>query len=167
MAGVLYSPSGHRAYTAIIETILEKHCLGYMGITLMSICANNVLIHCQILTSVQQRWMIATNRPLVWTQLMVVTPVHATLDTLEMDKSAKVNGSLNFPAEMMPIMWEVHLKGCLSFIKTSLVETSRETALLIKLSPLQICMLCSGNSGLDCCWVEYAGKCVFMPIKQV
>ena len=57
---------------------------------LYPLCLNNILFHCQILTSVQQVWMTALNRPLVRT-LMAATPAHVTLDTLEMDKSAMVS----------------------------------------------------------------------------
>jgi len=60
----------------------------------MPLCVNNVHIYCQILTSMQQIWIIAMHRPLVWT-LMVVTSVHATLGTLEMDNSAMVNSALD------------------------------------------------------------------------
>jgi len=47
------------------------------------------------------------------------------------------------------------------------VETSRETALPSSLLYKYVCCMYSENSGLDCCWIEYAEKCVFMPIKQV
>ena len=43
----------------------------------------------QILMSVQQKLIHAIKGPLVWTQ-MEVTPVHVTVDTLEMGKFALV-----------------------------------------------------------------------------
>ena len=61
---------------------------------LHNVCFMNTYC-CQILMSVQQALICAINMPHVWI-LMEVTPAHATLDTLEMDKSAVVSISLTF-----------------------------------------------------------------------